>query len=58
MTWQLGKQISICFGRGHRSTRKPWCRKETARCRSYSGRFSLPWCCISFSSSYEYHVDL
>jgi len=38
-------------------TRKPYCCKETARFRSYSGRFSLPCCCISFSSSYEYHVD-
>ena len=33
------------------------CRKKTTRCRSYSRRFSLPCCCISFSSSYEYHVD-
>jgi len=33
------------------------CRKETARCCSYSGPFSLLCCCISFSSSYEYHVD-
>jgi len=39
------------------NTRKPCCRKETARCCSYSGRFSLPCCCISFSCSYKYDVD-
>jgi len=37
--------------------RKSCCRKETASWCSYSGRFSLPCCCISFSSCYEYHVD-